>query len=91
MKFTQTMYIHKTNYGGYQAFTSDLSGQRCFEGYIMVAAQEVEFDVPDDLNIVALQVAAIDKQIDAVQDEYATKMRRLNNEKAKLLCLENEA
>lgn len=81
---TKPVYLHEVN-GQHAVFAMDMSG--C--GYTPIAASEASFEIDDDAALQA-RMADIDRRIDVVQDEYATKMRRLNNEKSKLLCLENE-
>lgn len=89
MKITKTLYLFETSRGDHAVCNSNVTGVKYFEDYVLLCAQEVTFDVPDDLNIVALKVAAIDRQIERTQDEFGTVMRRLKDDKAKLLCLEN--
>lgn len=90
MKITKTIYLHEDERGEHFVCNSDMTGKKCFEEYALLTAQEVTFDVPDDINVVALKVAALDKQLDAVHADYSTAIRRLEDKKATLLCIENE-
>lgn len=90
MKVTTTIYLHENSLGMHICSDTDLSGRRCFEDYILLATQEVTFDVTDGLNKAALRVAAIDRQIEKMHEEYSGRLALLKDEKAKLLCLENE-
>jgi len=91
MNITKTVYLHETPYGTHICAGSNLSGEECFENYILLASKEVTFNVPDDLNKTALKVAAIDRQIEETHEEYTRRLSMLKDEKAKLLCLENAA
>lgn len=48
-----------------------------------------EVDIPDDFNPIVAKVSAIDKKISKVQADSDLIVRRLKDEKAKLLCIEN--
>lgn len=89
MKITKTLYLFETSRGDHAVCNSNVTGAKYFEDYVLLCAQEVIFDVPDDINIVALKVAAIDRKIERTQDEFSAVLRRLKDDKAKLLCLEN--
>lgn len=89
MKITQTLYLHQDAFGGHSVCQSDMTGKKYFEGYVLLTKQEVTFDVPDDINIVALKVQALDRQLDSVHTEYSAAIRRLEDKKATLLCIEN--
>jgi hypothetical protein len=51
----------------------------------------LEVDIPDDFNPVLAKVAAIDEQIEVVRAKANNDLARLNDAKARLLCLENGA
>lgn len=88
MKITKTVYLHETPYEDHIVAGSDLTGERGFDGYILLAAPEITFDVPDDLNKTAIKVAAIDRRIEKTHEEYTGRLALLKDEKAKLLSLE---
>ena len=89
MKITKTLFLFEDCYGGHSVLESDVTGKKYFENYVLICTQKVTFDVPDDLNMVALKVSAIDRQIERTKDEFGAMLRRLKDDKAKLLCLEN--
>lgn len=68
-------------------FGSDMSEY----GYVKIAPFEVEvdFDMPKGFNAITAQVAAIDKKLDTMADEYHGKVAQLNQRKNDLLCIEN--
>lgn len=88
MNITKTVYLHENRYGDTLVSGCDLTGATCFEDYVLLMAQDVTFDVPDDLNKTSLKVAAIERQIEKVHEEYTERLTFLKDEKAKLLCLE---
>ncbi|MDS1141744.1 hypothetical protein RE432_14985 [Pusillimonas sp. SM2304] len=58
-------------------------------GCVVVEPIEIEYEIPADFNRVAAEVAALDKQIEAVRGEFTAKLQDLSDKKAQLLCIEN--
>lgn len=48
-------------------------------------------DVPDDINIVAAQLAGIEREKEAARAEFTARMRELNAQASKLMALEMTA
>lgn len=82
---TKTAWLCETDYGIQVVFGSDMTDI----GYITLATAEVTFEIPDDFNMVAAKVAAIDKKIESTREEFGRQLGQLQDAKAKLLCLEN--
>jgi len=57
-------------------------------GYITVVPHTVKFTVPENFNAVAAEVAAIEKKLDSMADDYHKKVRNLKERIESLLCLE---
>lgn len=57
-------------------------------GYTTIGAHAFTYAVPADYNPVAAEVAAIDKKLDQMADEYHGKVKQLNQRKQELLCIE---
>ena len=71
-------------------FTTWSSGEMSEHGYITVAPHDLEFTVPATFNAVAAEVAAIEKKLDTMADEYHGKVANLKERIASLLCIENK-
>lgn len=88
---TKTFHLHAIyTLGGkphYAVFDyADMSAH----GYVYIKPLPLEYDEPEDLDIVPLQVAALDKQIASVRAEATNKVTELQEQKARLLAITNE-
>jgi hypothetical protein len=54
-----------------------------------VREHSVEVEIPDDFDPRPLQVAALDKEIAAVRAEFTARINQLQEQKSRLLCIEN--
>lgn len=82
---TKAAYLCETDYGMQTVCGADMTDI----GYITLATAEVVFEIPDDFSMVAAKVAAIDKKIESTREEFGRQLGKLQDAKAKLLCLEN--
>jgi len=87
MKITKKLYLFEGGHGEHMVVLSDVTGKKCFEDCFLLTTKEVTFDVPDD--IAARKIAALDREIEKVTDQFGVALKRLKDEKAKLLCIEN--
>lgn len=58
-------------------------------GYTTIIPHTITFTVPADFNPVAAEIAAIEKKMDSMADEYHSKVAQLKERIANLLCIEN--
>lgn len=58
-------------------------------GYTTVMPHTITATVPDAFNAVAAEIAAIEKKMDTMADEYHGKVAQLKERIASLLCIEN--
>jgi hypothetical protein len=57
-------------------------------GYVPVMPFEIEFELPSDLNIIAQQVASLEKTKQTLRDEFDKRVAEINDQISKLTCLE---
>jgi hypothetical protein len=57
-------------------------------GYVPVMPFEIEFELPSALNIIALQVASLEKTKTALRAEFDKRVAEINDQISKLQCLE---
>lgn len=55
---------------------------------IVVIPHEFTVEVPDDINVVAAQVAGIEREKEAARAEFTARMSELNAQASKLMALE---
>ena len=58
---------------------------------LFVFPHSFDADVPDDINIVAAQLAGIEREKEAARAEFTARMRELNAQASKLMALEMTA
>lgn len=89
---TKTFHLHAKVYhpGEKPFFTLNEYADMSEHGYVHIKAIPVEYDEPEDLDIVPLQVEAIDKQIASVRAEATNKVTELQALRSNLLALTNE-
>lgn len=58
---------------------------------IFVFPHAFDFEVPDDINIVAAQLAGIEREKEAARAGFTKRMRELNAQASKLMALEMAA
>lgn len=90
MKIQQTMHImcRRDIFGEheYKLHAYDMTGVSGLE-YILVGTHDVEFEVPDDVNPVQLEVEQLRKQKDKIREDSVRAMELIDDKIAKLLCL----
>lgn len=57
-------------------------------GFITIMPHTLKFTVPVEFNAVSAEVAAIEKKLDTMADDYHKKVRNLKERIESLLCLE---
>jgi hypothetical protein len=79
-------FVHKQENSDKMIFwPSDMSEY----GYTMVGPHEFQYKIPSDFNPVAAEVAMLDKKLADIKNEYADRVRVIEDRKARLLCIEN--
>jgi hypothetical protein len=58
---------------------------------VIVGETTLEYEVPDDFNPIPAKVAALNKHIDTLADEYHGKVAKIKGQINDLLCLEAPA
>lgn len=58
---------------------------------IVVIPHEFTVEVPDDINVVAAQLAGIEREKEAARAEFTARMSELNAQASKLMALEMAA
>jgi hypothetical protein len=86
-KVTIKGFIYKCNYGtGYHFYHTD--GMDKY-GDLLVGPCEFEYEIPEDFNPAAAEVAMLEKKIDEVSDEYHKKIAALKGRINDLKCIEH--
>lgn len=90
MKVKTTIYVYYNQFswqekGDYTVFSCKLDDN---EHRTYVGDQEIEIDVPDNYDPTAQQVAALQKEKDKAQEEFAKKVASINERISKLQALE---
>ncbi|MGI4815872.1 MAG: hypothetical protein ACRYG5_09940 [Janthinobacterium lividum] len=57
-------------------------------GYVLVRPHTLEFDLPVEFNPIAAQVDALEKQKTKLGEEFAARVRQINEQISKLQCIE---
>lgn len=76
-------FVMISEYGYLTWHTSEM------DDYTTITPHTITFTVPAGYNAVASEIAAIDKKLDTMADEYHGKVTQLNQRKNDLLCIEN--
>lgn len=88
MKHTMKMIAHfSRNFDGdisYELYTCDMSQY----GSTPICAVDVEFETPDDFNHVSAEIEILRKQKQKIQAEAQIKANEIDDQIAKLSCLE---
>lgn len=82
------VFMHKYTY------SDDLRPYPCRaddEYTLFVGETEIDYEIPADFNPVALQVAALKKQLDTLADKHMQDVQRITSKIAELQCIENSA
>jgi hypothetical protein len=78
-------FVHMDKYSdGFVVYPFDMGSA----DYVLVGPVEFEYDVPADFNPIAAEVAALNKQKDALADEYQKRSAAIQSRINDLLCLE---
>ena len=93
MKVKTTIYIYFATYpwqkaGEYQVLYAKLGDD---EHRTYVFSQEIELDIPDDYDPTAQKIAALQKEKDQAQAEFAKKVASINERISKLQAIEYTA
>lgn len=83
---TKTLYLYESVRLGYQIaiFTKSLDTD-----FVLIGQAEAQFEMLDKASVVATKVASLDKLIATVRTESSDQIKRLQDQRSKLLCLEN--
>jgi hypothetical protein len=85
MKVTLKGFVHKNSYdNGLHVSSIDMSEY----GHVLVGPVEFEYEVPENYNPVAAEVAGLQKQADKLADEYHRQRAAIQSRINDLLCLE---
>ena len=90
MKVKTTVYIHYNHYtwaekGEYLVFSHKMDD--C-EHRTYICEQEIEIEVPDNYDPTAQKIAALQKEKDQAQAEFAKKVASINERISKLQAIE---
>jgi hypothetical protein len=90
MKVKTTVYVYYATYpwqeaGEYQVMYAKLADD---EYRTYVGDQEIEIDVPDEYDPTSQKIAALQKEKDKAQAEFANKVASINERISKLQALE---
>jgi hypothetical protein len=90
MKVKTTVYIYYAKYswqetGEYQAIYARLSDD---EHRTFVCTQEIELEIPDNYDPTAQKIAALQKEKEIAQQEFAKKVASINERISKLQAIE---
>jgi len=85
IKLTGYVHLNPTGDNQYSIWHSDVS--KALPGYIFVGSFDTEFPIPEAFNPVAAEVAALEKKLDAMADEYHGKAAQIKDRIANLQCL----
>ena len=86
MKHTQKVFVHFSKEGDYVFRAFDSSPYN--PDLILVNAQWIEFDVPEDFNPVPAQIKNLESMKAELQRQFAMKVAKINESISKLQCLE---
>lgn len=73
--------------GAFVLFHTDMS----HHGYAVIGPAELQYELPSDYNPVAVEVASLNKQLDALTEQFQTNVARIKGRIAELQCIENAA
>ncbi|KAF3997505.1 hypothetical protein [Glaciimonas immobilis] len=57
-------------------------------GYVLIGPHEFEYEIPADFNPVASEIAALEKNLDTMADEYHIGVAKIKDRIAELQCIE---
>jgi len=75
----------------YNAYQTDMSGNKYFGSLVTKKTIDVEFDIPDDFNVNDELVKTLRKQQKTIQADAQMKLTQIEERIQSLLCIEHKA